>query len=259
MPPSIRPRPSRLDSLLDGAGGGARVEYPAMHSSLGQIGDTQRKVYRTQGGFLALIACISGGFGLFVMPDTLLPISAVFAILGCLRALIGHSGFGLSAALFAGTLSMLGFVSNPSAWQSSIATVRTTWTSVTGMGQNEPRQSIFDHGPSAAFSGPGSEEALQEATAEAQRIQAECRNRHRSGELKTAVATANCANPGIIAAFQKAGYRYMDLIQDYAAKRTELARLADQGKLTEEQSAAQLAQYFSDLVEREQQRDRRRQ
>ena len=107
--------------------------------------------------------------------------------------------------------------------------------------------------PLFAMGGP---EALAQAEAQSRAAILECRNRRLSGDLKSYVESAQCSSPTIIAAYQQAGYRYMDLIASYAAKRLELSEKTDQGKLTEAQATAEMAQFFSGLVDRERQRDR---
>jgi hypothetical protein len=111
------------------------------------------------------------------------------------------------------------------------------------------------HPPEPSFV-RGSSEALAQAKAQSTAAMTECRNLRLSGELKTYVASAQCSNPRIVAAFERAGYRYMDLIVDYTTKRLELSEATDQGRLTEAQASAELAQFYSGLEDRARLRDR---
>jgi hypothetical protein len=70
------------------------------------------------------------------------------------------------------------------------------------------------------------------------------------------VASAQCSNPRIVEAYQKANYRYMDLIFQMTAKRMELAKEIDRGKITEAEGQTAYSVFVSSLVEREHQRDR---
>ena len=63
----------------------------------------------------------------------------------------------------------------------------------------------------------------------------ECRAKRLSGQLPSHAASAQCANPPMLQAFNAAHYRYMDLIQFFAAKRLELATKIDRGEITEQQ------------------------
>ena len=56
-------------------------------------------------------------------------------------------------------------------------------------------------------------------------------------------------------AFQRAGYRYMDLIQAIVAERLELSRQLDLYQITDAQADYQLNQFMAGIRERERQRD----
>jgi Transglycosylase SLT domain len=81
----------------------------------------------------------------------------------------------------------------------------------------------------------------------------ECKVKRLSGELKTYVQSAMCSNPGIVRAFGAVNYKRMDLIQGFAAKRSELAEKLDRGQITEAQGEREL----SDLSNRIRAEDRR--
>jgi hypothetical protein len=83
-----------------------------------------------------------------------------------------------------------------------------------------------------------------------------CTTRRLSGELKTYMASAECSNLRIIEAYQKAGYRYMDLIFLIQAKRRELSEKIDKGNLTEAQAQLEFAQFMTGINDKERQRDR---
>jgi hypothetical protein len=83
----------------------------------------------------------------------------------------------------------------------------------------------------------------------------ECRAKRLRGELPTHVVSVQCSNPTIITAFQEAHYRYMDLIQFFAAKRLELAAKIDRGELTEQQAQLDGNKAYASIQETERQRD----
>jgi hypothetical protein len=78
----------------------------------------------------------------------------------------------------------------------------------------------------------------------------ECKAKRLGGELKTYVQSAMCSNPGIVQAFSGVNYKYMDLIQGFAAKRLELAEKLDRGQITEAQSERELSD-FSNRIRNE--------
>ncbi|WP_298261694.1 hypothetical protein [Bradyrhizobium sp.] len=84
---------------------------------------------------------------------------------------------------------------------------------------------------------------------------AECRNKRINGELKSFVASAECANPRIIQAFRRANYRYMDLIEDFNTKRLQISERVDRRKLTETDAKIETQKLFASIVEAERQRD----
>lgn len=83
----------------------------------------------------------------------------------------------------------------------------------------------------------------------------ECRAKRLRGELPNHVASAQCANAPMLAAFNEAHYRYMDLIQFFAAKRLELAAKIDRGELTEQQAQLDGNKIYASIQETERQRD----
>jgi hypothetical protein len=102
---------------------------------------------------------------------------------------------------------------------------------------------------------PSGDEVLKAATKAADAAISECRARRLSGELKTYVASAHCANPRIMQAYGAANYRYMDLIALLTAKRLEVAEKLDRHQLTEIQAQAENTKVFTEIVEAERRRD----
>jgi hypothetical protein len=106
-----------------------------------------------------------------------------------------------------------------------------------------PRPSVPDQDPIKA--------AVQETIQAAN----DCKARRLRGELPTHVASTQCANPRMIQAFNSAHYRYMDLIQYFAAKRLEIAARVDRNELTEAQADTQITNTYASITDAERQRD----
>jgi len=83
----------------------------------------------------------------------------------------------------------------------------------------------------------------------------ECKGRRLAGELRTFAASARCSNPKIIDIYQRANYRYMDLIYALTTKRIEFAQQIDHGVITETQAVAGIARFQASLLEMQRQRD----
>ena len=83
----------------------------------------------------------------------------------------------------------------------------------------------------------------------------ECRAKRISGELPSFVASAQCSNPPMLAAFNEVHYKYMDLIQFYAAKRLEFATKIDRGEMTEQQARIETEKVYANVQSAERQRD----
>lgn len=82
-----------------------------------------------------------------------------------------------------------------------------------------------------------------------------CSLRRLRGELPTFAASAECSNRLLIAAFNAAHYKYMDLIKYLAAKRLEVAEQIDRGKLTEEQARQEAMKIMMQIIAAERERD----
>jgi hypothetical protein len=96
---------------------------------------------------------------------------------------------------------------------------------------------------------------MKVAGKEAETAIMECRAKRFSGELKTYLASTQCANPRILQAFNAAHYKYMDLISLFTAKRAVIAEKMDRNELTEVQGQAENAKIYSEMVEAERHRD----
>jgi hypothetical protein len=83
----------------------------------------------------------------------------------------------------------------------------------------------------------------------------ECKAKRLRGELPTHAASVQCANAPMLAAFNEAHYRYMDLIELFAAKRLELAAKIDRGELTEQQAQLDGNKIYASIQEAERRRD----
>jgi hypothetical protein len=102
---------------------------------------------------------------------------------------------------------------------------------------------------------PANYASMNAAMKEAKMALTECRAKRLNGELKTYLASAQCANPRIIRAFSAANYRYMDLISLFTAKRAVVAEKMDRKELTEIEAQAENTKIFSEIVEAEKRRD----
>jgi hypothetical protein len=98
-------------------------------------------------------------------------------------------------------------------------------------------------------------DGIKQAGVEAKAAMLECKNKRISGELKTYVASVQCSNPRITEAFQRAGYRYMDLVGVLTARRTEVAEKIDEHKITEAQATLENAEYASHIADEERHRN----
>jgi hypothetical protein len=102
------------------------------------------------------------------------------------------------------------------------------------------------------------QDPLQRAAQVTMEVNGECRTKRLRGELPTHLASAQCSNPTMIAAFQEARYRYMDLIEFFAGKRLEVAAKIDRGELTEQQAQLETNKVYANVQAIERQRDRLR-
>lgn len=108
-----------------------------------------------------------------------------------------------------------------------LAIVATLALSACGAAEQKPSQ-------------PGT--AMDAAHAAAQAAIDACKKKHASGELKSYVDTALCANPRVVAAYQKGNYPYMDLVYLGVSAKLAGAAKVDAGLLTEDQVENQFAE-----------------
>ena len=85
---------------------------------------------------------------------------------------------------------------------------------------------------------------IEQLRTEVQTIGDKCRALRLSGRAKGFVASVNCSNPGILAAYQAVDFPYMGLLNLALAKRLQLAERADAKKISE---GDMLVEYFSDV------------
>jgi hypothetical protein len=102
---------------------------------------------------------------------------------------------------------------------------------------------------------PAPQDALQAALKQTELASDLCRAKRLRGELPTYAASVRCANPAMIQAFKAAQYRYMDLIDFFAAKRLELAEKIDRNELTEDQAKVEGERAYAGIVKLQQLRD----
>jgi hypothetical protein len=82
----------------------------------------------------------------------------------------------------------------------------------------------------------------------------ECRERRMRDEFKTYRQSAECSNPQIMAAYQGAGYPFMDLVNVLVNARLMVADNLDKGAITEADAQAQSAELERRLTSEEQRR-----
>ena len=103
---------------------------------------------------------------------------------------------------------------------------------------------------------PTAENPLQRAFKITSLASETCKAQRLRGELPSHVASVQCANPAMLQAFRDAQYKYMDLIEMFAAKRVEIAARIDRGELNEDQAKAEGERVFATMQTIERQRDR---
>jgi len=89
-----------------------------------------------------------------------------------------------------------------------------------------------------------SEEQIIQLRAEVKDIGDRCRSGRLSNRPAGFVASVQCSNPGILAAYQKVEFPYMGLLNLALAKRLQLAERADEKKISE---GDMLVEFFSDV------------
>ena len=90
-------------------------------------------------------------------------------------------------------------------------------------------------------------EAIDRATAEVHASTQDCRAKRGRGEFKGAVAFVRCSNPGVIAAWRRAGHPHLDLIEYELAARLFAAERIDAGEISESRATLEMAELKSRL------------
>ena len=107
---------------------------------------------------------------------------------------------------------------------------------------------------------PGqSQDPIQQALKVTVQAADECKAKRLSGQLPSHAASVQCANPPMLQTFKTANYRYMDLIQFFAAKRLEMATKIDRGEMTEQQGQVEIQKIYASIQATGRQRDAARQ
>jgi hypothetical protein len=83
-----------------------------------------------------------------------------------------------------------------------------------------------------------------------------CRDKRLSDPSATHIGSVHCSNPRITELYQKAHYRYMDLVRQFTAKRAEIANKEDSKAVTYEEGTRQVEKAWKQMTEMEKERDR---
>lgn len=94
----------------------------------------------------------------------------------------------------------------------------------------------------AGLSGPDWAAIGQQAT----QIRAGCESQFTAGIIKTHLATEQCADPAIRALYASAGWRDLDVLDAYLARRKSIAERLDRKAISPEEARAQVAQATAD-------------
>lgn len=106
-----------------------------------------------------------------------------------------------------------------------------------------------------AFQSVAAQEAAPDAGVQAKAAVEACHARQMAGELKSYLAVEQCAAPLIFQAYDKANYRYMDLIRLTLVKRAQVADRLDRHELTAADATAAFRRVLTDLADAERKRD----
>lgn len=109
--------------------------------------------------------------------------------------------------------------------------------------------------PAQALPAQTAQDPLQWALQITAETMNECRAKRLSGELPSRAASAQCSNVPMLAAFNEVHYRYIDLIQFFAARQLELAAKLDRGEMTEQQAQVETQKLYANIQATERQRD----
>lgn len=81
---------------------------------------------------------------------------------------------------------------------------------------------------------------------QAAQLRAGCESQYKSGIIKTALATEQCANPPIRDLYARAGFPDIDVIDAYFARREAIAAQIDRNAISPEEARADFAQALVD-------------
>jgi hypothetical protein len=81
---------------------------------------------------------------------------------------------------------------------------------------------------------------------QAEQLRAGCESQYKSGVIKTAVVTEQCANPPIRDLYARAGFPDMDVLDAYFARREAIAAQVDRKAIPPEEVRAEFAQALVD-------------
>lgn len=99
------------------------------------------------------------------------------------------------------------------------------------------------------------QEAAPDAGTQAKAAVEACHAKQVAGELKGFLAAAQCSAPLIFQAYDKANYRYMDLINLTLAKRAQISDRLDRHDITGADASAEFQRILTDLADAERKRD----
>lgn len=193
-----------------------------------------------------LLGCVLAILGIFTLAFVFVPLAALCAVVGLLRGVLGFSASGVGTSLLAACLCVFGFVMSPVLLGIAGGLLASNAMTRSAADAQQPRQTVA----------VAAQDPVQWALKVTAQAAEECRAKRLRGELPSHAASVQCANTPMLQAFNSAHYRYMDLIQFFAAKRLELATLIDRGELTEQQGQAEIQEAYAGIQETERRRDR---
>jgi hypothetical protein len=206
---------------------------------------------KNQGVIAGVFGCGFAVLGIFTLGIVFVPIAALCSLIGLVRGASGPSVTGIGISLLGGVLTVAGFVTSPALMLATGGALVASHVASAPVQQPVVQQQ--QQMPRAPVS---TADAVQAANKEAERAIIECRAKRLSGELKTFVASAQCAGPRIMQAYSAANYRYMDLIALFVAKRLRVAEKLDRDEMSEIQAQLENTKDFSQIVEAQQRRDK---
>jgi len=189
---------------------------------------------------------IFGLISIFIFAPLFVPLAVILGIIAIINRTLVWGTLGLICAA-------IGFLTSPVLL--GLFAITTIASAVPGHTTQTNINSQLNQNQSTAAYRQSYQERLKQVGIEVKAVVDECKNKRLIGDLKTFAASANCSNPRILAAYQNAGYPYMDLIGQLTAKRLEVSEKIDAGQLTEGQAQLETAQFITHLVNIEKQRN----